>query len=89
MCHNYEPIFRNDLLQWRLNALQQSPEQLATRAVSSMTIRRAVEGKSIGSCKLRAIADLVGINPKYLFDFNLTERQFYRAVLNGHSASGR
>lgn len=83
MRDNYKPIFRNDLLQWRLRKMEKSPEQLANgiKELSGMTIRRAVKGKSVGADKLKAIAELTGLNPKYLFDFNLTERQFHRAVV--------
>lgn len=46
-----------------------------------------------GECKkfetLWAISSALRLNWKYLFDFDLKQSQFHRAVLSGDSESGR
>lgn len=78
------PIVRNDLLNWRIAKLGTNPTAIARQSdnkLAPMTIARATQGKNISVLKLRTLAEQLGLNPKYLLDFNLSERQFHRAVV--------
>lgn len=75
--------FRLDLLQWRFETGDFTYEGVARDAgLSPNAVWKLIKGLSDPSAStLKATFEAMGLNLKYVFDFNLKKTQFRRAVV--------
>lgn len=79
--------YRHDLLVWRMYQTGLTPKRLAQKSrgkhsVSADTVMQAMDGGCGTIKKLWAIAKVLELNFSELFNFDLHESEFDRAVLN-------
>ena len=75
--------FRLDLIVWRFETGDFTYEAVADSAdLSANAVWKLIKGISDPSAStLKATCEAMGLNPKYVFDFNLKKTQFRRAVV--------
>jgi hypothetical protein len=75
-------MYRNDLIIWRMATLPKTVDETAIAAkVSQQTVKRARAAENLSVRTLGQICKSLKLDIKFLFDRNLKEFEFYRAVL--------
>jgi transcriptional regulator with XRE-family HTH domain len=73
--------YRNDLIKWRLKAVEKTRDEYAREAgLSTNTIDRVLRGENVSVDILTSAANPLDLNMKSLFDFDLTIEHASRAV---------
>src|SRR5688572_10793058 len=76
--------YRTELIAFAMRQADWDESQAAEAAgITPFSVKGALAGQLKTVTRLRALADVLGITWKYLFDIDLPESQFRRAVTNG------
>ena len=82
--NNKAPRYLVKLIAYAMQKRGWSPDQTAEAAgISRPSVDAALAGKLKTTTKLGPLADALGITWKCLFDVDMPESQFHRAVTNG------
>jgi transcriptional regulator with XRE-family HTH domain len=72
--------YRIDILQGRRERVNKSIDKVAAETgFSTRTIRRALSGENLEVDKLIGICEVIGLEMKHIFDFDLTIEKALRA----------